>query len=63
MVKEPSETGNVPGGVAETAKDFLSKLEPRGGGEVVKGKIVTVIIIKSCGMNCFLLTQPMQIPN
>lgn len=65
VVKEPSKTGNVSGGVAETTKDFLSKLEPRGGGEVVKGKIITtrIIIIKSCWMNCFLLTQPMQIPN
>lgn len=63
VVKEPGETGNVPGGVAETTKDFLSKLEPRGGGEVVKGKIITIIKIKSCWMNCFLLTQPMQIPN
>lgn len=43
VVEEPSETGNVPGGVAETTKDFLSKLEPRGGGEVVKGKIINIL--------------------
>lgn len=48
VVKEPSQTGNVSGGVAEATKGFLSKLEPRGGGEVVKGKIITMIRIKTC---------------
>lgn len=58
VAQEPRQAGNLSGGFADTTQDFLSQLEPRGGGEVVKGKIITTTLTNSCWSNCFLLTQP-----
>lgn len=66
VVKEPREAGNVSRGIEEPAEDFLSKLDSRGGGEVVTGKeslgkVVTKRASGNGGKNKFARNEKQEV--